>query len=116
MEILKLLDSSTLINNYDIQDYKHWSDGFYYKLKVVFVDESVLFAREYFDTDERNYSFHWQNKQNIMIIRWDNAPHHHDISTFPHHKHSDNEISESNEISLEDAIEFIQKIIMERMK
>ncbi|MBF0103222.1 MAG: hypothetical protein HQK77_20165 [Desulfobacterales bacterium] len=81
MEILKLLDRFNRVKTYEIQDYKRWSDGFYYKLRIVFIDESVLFAREYFDTSERHYAFHWQNVQNQMIMRWDNAPHHHNIST-----------------------------------
>jgi hypothetical protein len=32
MEILKLLDRITEIKSYEIQDYKQWSDGFYYQL------------------------------------------------------------------------------------
>jgi len=109
MEILKLLDRITEIKSYEIQDYKQWSDGFYYRLKVVFTDESVLFAREYFDPGQRHYAFHWQNMENRMIMRWDNAPHHLDISTFPHHKHSDKEISESTEISIKEVLEIIWK-------
>jgi len=54
MEILKLLDRSSLVKSYEIQDYRQWQDGFYYRLKVVFADESVLFAREYFDPDQRH--------------------------------------------------------------
>lgn len=45
MEILKLLDLSNRVKSYEIHDYKRWSDGFYYRLQVVFTDESVLFAR-----------------------------------------------------------------------
>ncbi len=41
MEILKLLDRAAGVNTYEIQDYKRWSDGFYYRLKVVFADKSV---------------------------------------------------------------------------
>ncbi len=111
MEILKLLDRSNRVKSYEIQDNKRWPDGFYYRLRVVFTDESVLFAREYFDPDERHYAFHWQNKENRMITRWDNAPHHHDISTFPHHKHSNEGISESTEISLHEVIEIIGKTL-----
>jgi len=37
-----------------------------------------------------NYSYHWQNKNGKMIIRWDNDPHHKNLKTYPHHKHSPN--------------------------
>jgi len=112
MEILRLLDRLKCVKDYEIQDYKRWTEGFYYRLKMLFTDDSVLFAREYVDPDERNYAFHWQNKENCMIMRWDNAPHHHDISTFPHHKHCDKGLLESTEISLKEVIEIIEKIII----
>ena len=33
------------------------------------------------------YSFHWQNAEGKLIRRWGNAPHHPEISSFPHHLH-----------------------------
>lgn len=33
------------------------------------------------------YSFHWQAANGALIRRWDNAPHHREISSFPHHLH-----------------------------
>jgi len=33
------------------------------------------------------YSFHWQRKDGTPICRRDNAPHHRDLVTFPHHLH-----------------------------
>ena len=38
------------------------------------------------------YSFHWQ-KENGLIKRWDNAPHHPEIETYPHHLHDGSEDS-----------------------
>jgi len=34
------------------------------------------------------YRFHWQNKDGGLIKRWDNAAHHPEIETFPHHLHN----------------------------
>lgn len=33
------------------------------------------------------YHFHWQDLNNQLIKRWDNAPHHPEIETFPDHVH-----------------------------
>jgi hypothetical protein len=33
------------------------------------------------------YSFHWQNIDGTLICRWDNASHHRELTTFPHHLH-----------------------------
>jgi hypothetical protein len=33
------------------------------------------------------YRHHWQDRAGRLIKRWDNAPHHPDVSSFPHHLH-----------------------------
>lgn len=33
------------------------------------------------------YHHHWQDSNGRLIKRWDNAPHHPEIETFPHHLH-----------------------------
>lgn len=33
------------------------------------------------------YAYHYQNDKEQLIFRYDNAPHHPAIKTFPHHKH-----------------------------
>lgn len=37
------------------------------------------------------YSFHWQAVNGALIRRWDNAPHHREIASFPHHLHEGDE-------------------------
>jgi len=36
------------------------------------------------------YSFHWQDAQGNLKRRWDNAPHHPELSNYPHHVHFEN--------------------------
>ncbi len=43
----------------------------------------------------KKYRYHWQSHDGQLIKRWDNAPHHPEIDTFPHHLHN---ASESNVI------------------
>jgi len=109
VEILRLLDKSDHIKEYQVTDYRRWTDGFYYKLKINFTDNSVLFAREYFDSTERSYSFHWQDENNRLVCRWDNAPHHKNIATFPHHKHYNDAVIESSEITIVEVLKYIHK-------
>ena len=33
------------------------------------------------------YRHHWQDRSGRLVKRWDNAPHHPEIETFPHHLH-----------------------------
>lgn len=34
-----------------------------------------------------DYSYHYQDRADQLIFRYDNAPHHPEVATFPHHKH-----------------------------
>lgn len=78
---------------------KSFDNGFYTKIIVEFIDKSKLFISEYLDENERNYSYHWQDKNNDLIVRWDNAPYHKNIDTFPHHLHRKNEVFENYHIT-----------------
>ncbi len=55
------------------------------KLRIFFYDESFLDIWLSLDGD---YSYHWEGRaQRGKIYRWDNAPDHPEISTFPKHFH-----------------------------
>ncbi len=111
MEILWLLDQKNWIERYEVQDYRQWESGFYYRLRIQFKNQTVLFVKEYVDETERVYSFHWQNQNNDLITRWDNAPHHPNILTFPHHKHTLEGIFTNSDITLPEVLEVIRQQI-----
>jgi hypothetical protein len=50
------------------------------------------------------YRYHYMNEEQVMIFRYDNAPHHSDVSTFPHHKHDRENIRESVEPNLDQVL------------
>jgi hypothetical protein len=72
-------------------------------------DGSELHVFEYVDSGlhKIDYSYHWQNKDKNLISRWDNAPHHSEIDTFPHHKHNGEDILPSAEPTF---VEILKKI------
>ena len=35
------------------------------------------------------YSYHWADVNNVLLKRWDNAPHFPDLPGFPHHVHDE---------------------------
>ena len=60
--------------------------------EISFMDGSVLFFIEFINVKEieaerYKYSYHYQDKTGKFIFRYDMAPHHKEIKTFPHHKH-----------------------------
>ena len=64
-----------------------------YRFKIRMPDNSLFEMRERVISkkdgliETTTYSFHWQNTDNEIVKRWDNAPHHPEIKTYPHHVH-----------------------------
>ena len=59
---------------------------------VNFYDQSMLEATEKVKIEDgeivkQDYSYHYQKSNGDLVFRYDNAPHHPEIETFPHHKH-----------------------------
>ena len=40
------------------------------------------------DLQRLKYRYHLQRANGTMLARWDNVPHHHDVTTFPDHRHN----------------------------
>ena len=64
----------------------------YFRVRCMLIDGSELQLLERFRAVSNvlsieKYSFHWQLKNGTPICRWDNAPHHREVATFPHHLH-----------------------------
>ena len=109
-KILKLLKTSTIIDNYELLDFKSGKDFYYIKGRINLKNKTILYFRQYLSEKEHLYSYHWQEKGGRMIIRWDNAPHHKQVKTYPHHKHTP-EVEESKEMTLEEIMEYIRNRI-----
>ena len=57
------------------------------------------------ETKEKvKYRYHYMDKKNNLIFRYDNANHHPKIKTFPHHKHTKDNVIESTEPELFDVL------------
>jgi hypothetical protein len=68
-----------------------------YILKTVFWNFLEVITVSQNKLCKKKYKYHLRNKFDEMIFRYDNAPHHANITTFPHHKHLKNDITESEE-------------------
>lgn len=70
---------------------------------IIFENGSRLDFAEVKDSDIREkikYRYHYMSKDGGLIFRYDNAPHHKNIRTFPHHKHISDDVGESCELTL----------------
>lgn len=111
MEIIQCVEKSSIIKKYEIRVFEIFEGGFYIKIRALLIDDSELYIREYSDVDERNYSYHWQDLNKHLLMRWDNSRHHRHIATYPHHVHHRNK---SYRISCEEILKVIaEKISIE---
>lgn len=82
---------------------------------ILFPDGSILHFREYLNLKlpipKKTYSYHYQ-KDNECIFRYDNAPHHPEVVTFPHHKHLRDALLPSPSPDLSEVILEIMQQIM----
>ena len=61
-----------------------------------------------------DYAYHYQDANDELIFRYDNAPHHPTVATFPHHKHTKTTIEESQPPHLGDVLKEIDRILYEK--
>jgi len=83
----------------------------------MFVDSSIL-EIAMFVSETRNgiavdkYRLHYMKHSGQMLFRYDNAPHHPEITSHPHHKHISNKVFQTTEPSLKDVLKEISAIII----
>ena len=106
--IIEILDSSPIVADYEIHQLIEEISASFLRVEVIFVDESKLYIKELLFPDGSKYSYHWQDADGKLLVRWDNAPHHPEISTYPNHKHVGDEVLSSSRISIEDVLSAIR--------
>jgi hypothetical protein len=85
-----------------LREESNMASGFI-QLKVQLIKNASLRIFEYFEESKGVHTYRYQllDDQNNPIIRWDNAPHHRNLSTFPHHYHYQNTVFESPQYTLQ---------------
>ncbi len=83
---------------------------------IVFKDGSVLHFKEILLGKKRQYRFHYMDERNNLISRWDNAPHHKELGTFPHHVHLPDGVKEDKPVKLIDVLDKIEGIVIDRLE
>jgi hypothetical protein len=83
---------------------------------IVFKDGSVLYFKEILLAEKRQYRFHYMDEGNNLISRWDSAPHHKKLGTFPHHIHLPDGVKENKPVKLIDVLDKIESIIIDRLE
>jgi hypothetical protein len=82
------------------------------KAKLRLFDGSVLQIRRIrVEGRLEAYSYNWLRPDGTTIVGWDNAPHHKEIATFPHHRHTETGIESSEETDILEVLKFIRRVL-----
>lgn len=93
------------------------SEG-YLRIHASLIEKGQLNILVYITSNKKisieKYSFHWQDKDKNLVMRWDNAPHHHELENFPDHLHLKEEIRPSSKPNISNVLEDIEKKIRDQ--
>lgn len=106
---------SHVVENYQLNEKVYSEVLGFIEGELFFPDESRLAFAEVKDIEQPSkikYHYHYMNKNDETIFRYDNAKHHTEIMTFPHHKHLPDGIVESSEPEINLILTEIEAIIL----
>lgn len=117
-EIQSLIRSSIFVENVDIEyEVKSRSIGIVHGI-LGMIDGSTFQFMELVNIKSDKmirlkYRFHLMTVNDEMVFRYDNSPHHPEISTYPHHKHVKGEEvpRRSKEVGLKDVLLEIEEML-----
>ena len=83
------------------------------RIRLRFGDQSLLEISEAIvlvgeEPHWLSYRYHYQSSRTGIVFRYDNAPHHPEISTHPDHKHSGDDVSASPHPSIEQILREVE--------
>ena len=84
--------------------------------KLIFIDNSILEFMELVSKKEAEYRFQYMDGKKNLISRWDSAPHHKEVRTFPYHLHTRKEVKESNKVNFIYILDTITDKVIENLK
>lgn len=108
--ILKVLKRSKIVAKIISVDFDGAAGYSILKIRAELVNRWQFQFWEHKTPVKRRYAYHVFDSD-VMVVRWDNAPHHRDIATFPHHKHICGEIAESKEMQISDVLAELEKMM-----
>ena len=87
--------------------------------RLRFYDGSMLefievLVEEVFILQKTEYTYHFQDRNDKLIFRYDNAPHYPELLTFPHHKHRPDGVESAEPPHLGDILREIDSYLYDK--
>jgi hypothetical protein len=85
----------------------------YIKGVITFIDGSKLEFSEQMPERRQKFRIHHMDAQGKLIIRWDSAPHHRELKTFPFHVHTPQGVQDHEAVTLLTVLgEVVKKLLV----
>jgi len=110
-EIISALRQSDIVREIDVLELIDEDSVKLIKIKAILKEKCFLYITELHTKNYQKYSYHCQKNNGDLIIRWDNKPHWKSISTYPHHKHENNQVFPSHRVTIIDVLNQIKERI-----
>jgi len=116
LKVEALLNEFSFIMHFSI-DFDEITDTIgYIKGKLELINGSELFFFEFIEIQNNvpvliKYKYQWQSSEGSLLNRWDNAPHHREINTFPDHVHYPKGVFPSLAMNMELILDKLDKIL-----
>lgn len=116
----KTINSSPVVLSSNIQKlFSPDAKTVYIKGSLIFIDSScleiALFLKEVYNSITIDkYRYHYMNGQRKMVFRYDNAQHHPEIASHPHHKHIKGTVTASFLPSLKEVLNEISASMLKK--
>jgi hypothetical protein len=97
---INTLRNSKLVRTISQAQVDSTGDAYVMKVRAELANGWSLHYWEHDTGKIRRYSFHVLLGRK-MVVRWDNAPHHPEVESFPHHKHVGRTIDASKDMTVQ---------------
>jgi hypothetical protein len=117
-QVEQVLQAFPNISSYTLKKKFYSNEQGYISGSITFKSGTHLDFTEVKDSkvaSKNKYRYHYMGKNPSTSFRYDNAPHHRDVPTFPHHKHTGSSVQQSTEPTLHDVLLEIAKIERENL-
>jgi hypothetical protein len=118
--IEKAIIDDPLVLSFEFQRTYTSLENAYIKGEVTFIDGSSLAVFQHIRIEETNlvvtdYIYHYMTSDKKLIFRYDNAPHHPEIYTFPEHKHLPSGVEDASLPVFKDVLDEVNIILVDKL-
>ncbi len=113
-EIISALSQSAIVLNVEVLELIDEDSVKLIKIKAVLKGKCLLYITELHTKNYQKYSYHCQKDNGDLIVRWDNKPHWKDMSTYPHHKHENDQVYPSYRVTIIDVLGQVKEKIAKK--